>query len=286
MNNELLLFDRLEVIKTTLKEKINDCYVSFSGGKDRVVLSALIDLALPNNNIPRVFINTGIEYLKIVEFVKKEQEKDKRIVVINPTMSIKKVLETYGYPFKSKEHSCKIGQWQKGSKAKSIVDYRDKEHFGCPKILKYQFDKDFKIKLSDKCCYKLKKEPIKKWAKENNKTISILGLRLGEHGQRENHKGCVVFNKNGSIRVFKPMNPMSEEWEDWFIEKYKIQLCDLYYPPFNFKRTGCKGCPYNVNLKEQLEKMAMFLPSEKKQCEIIWQPIYEEYKRIGYRLKV
>lgn len=79
MDNELLLFDRLEVIKTTLKDKINDCYVSFSGGKDSVVLSALIDLALPNNNIPRVFINTGIEYLKIVEFVKKEQEKDKRM---------------------------------------------------------------------------------------------------------------------------------------------------------------------------------------------------------------
>ena len=27
-----------------------------------------------------------------------------------------------------------------------------------------------------------------------------------------------------------------------------------------------------------------YLPNEKKQCEIIWKPIYEEYRRINYRL--
>ena len=27
------------------------------------------------------------------------------------------------------------------------------------------------------------------------------------------------------------------------------------------------------------------LPNERKQCEFIWKPVYEEYRRIGYRLK-
>ena len=31
--------------------------------------------------------------------------------------------------------------------------------------------------------------------------------------------------------------------------------------------------------------MEKFLPNERKQCETIWEPVYDEYRRIGYRLK-
>ena len=65
----------------------------------------------------------------------------------------------------------------------------------------------------------------------------------------------------------------------------RVELCDLYKPPFNFKRTGCKGCPFSLDLQEQLEIMEKYLPNEKKQCEVIWEPIYEEYRKIGYRLQ-
>ena len=27
------------------------------------------------------------------------------------------------------------------------------------------------------------------------------------------------------------------------------------------------------------------MPNERKQCEYIWKPVYEEYRRLGYRLK-
>ena len=43
--------------------------ISFSGGKDSTVLHYLVDMAIPGNKIPRVFINTGIEYSHIVNFV-------------------------------------------------------------------------------------------------------------------------------------------------------------------------------------------------------------------------
>lgn len=71
MDNELLLFDRLEVIKAT-NDKYDlehNAYLSFSGGKDSTILHHLLDMALPNNRIPRVFIDTGIEYNMIREFV-------------------------------------------------------------------------------------------------------------------------------------------------------------------------------------------------------------------------
>ena len=61
-------------------------------------------------------------------------------------------------------------------------------------------------------------------------------------------------------------------------------MCKLYYPPFNFQRTGCKGCPYSLDLQKQLEIMAVYLPQEKKQCEQIWGKVYAEYRKIDYRL--
>ena len=76
-------------------------YVSFSGGKDSTVLSHLVDIARPGNNIPRVFVDTGLEYPEIREFVKKEP----RAVFVKPKLTFKQVIEKYGYPFISKEVS-------------------------------------------------------------------------------------------------------------------------------------------------------------------------------------
>lgn len=282
---ELTLFDRVHVIKDA-DSKYNLCdnaYLSFSGGKDSTILSELLDLALPGNQIPRVFINTGIEYEAIVGFVKSKEEADSRFLEIRPTEPIIPMLKKFGYPFKSKEHSLKIGEWQKGSKSASIIKYSNGGSFGCPKILKYQLSRAFTLKLSNQCCYRMKKNPIHKWENENKRKIAILGLRADEGGERANHSGCAVFD-GGKLIKFKPLNPVSEEWENWFIKKYNIELCELYYPPFNFKRTGCKGCPYALDLQEQLSIMERYMPNERKQCEIIWKPVYDEYRRIGYRL--
>ena len=108
-------------------------------------------------------------------------------------------------------------------------------------------------------------------------------MRKEEGGQRSN-MNCIV-TKNNEIVKFHPLSVVSEDWEEWFVNKYNIQLCELYYPPYNFKRTGCKGCPFALTLQEQLDVMEKLLPNERKQCEIIWKPVYEEYRRIGYRLK-
>lgn len=140
------------------------------------------------------------------------------------------------------------------------------------------------LKLSDKCCYKLKKEPIAKWQKISGKTITLTGMRKEEGGNRD-HIGCVITDNKGNLKKFHPLLVVSNEWEEWYINKHNIKLCRLYYPPFNFKRTGCRGCPYALDLNEQLEIMNTYLPQEKKMCEMIWKPIYDEYRKIGYRLE-
>ena len=66
---------------------------------------------------------------------------------------------------------------------------------------------------------------------------------------------------------------------------HTIALCKLYCQPFNFKRTGCRGCPFALDIEEQLEIMELYLPQERKMCEFIWKPVYEKYRELDYRLK-
>ena len=290
MDNETILFDRIEIIKTANAkfDLEHNAYLSFSGGKDSTILHHLLDKALPDNSIPRVYVDTGIEYKAIREFVLDLASKDPRFVIIKPTKPIKKVLETYGYPFKSKEHSHFVAVYQHSGLGRSVNVYLDKEGYKmikCPNALRYQFTDDFNIKVSDQCCLRLKKEPFKKYQKESGKTIVLTGMRKSEGGQRKSLTGCIITDKEGHLKKFHPLLVVDDDFENWFLERERITLCELYYPPFNFKRTGCKGCPFSLDLQEQLTLMELYLPAERKQCEIIWKPIYDEYRRIGYRLK-
>lgn len=283
--NEFLLADRITKIKS-INEQYDlehNAYISFSGGKDSTVLSHLIDEALPDNKIPRVYLNTGIEYKDIVAFV--ERERDCRIVIVKPSQNIKTILEQFGYPFKSKEHSLYVSVFQNSGITKTVDRYlnRPDTRFQCPPKLRYQFTKDFDIKVSNKCCYKLKKDVAEKWSRENNRTITITGMRKNEGGLRAEIKGCTIFNE-GKLKKFHPLLPLEDNFVEWYIQERNIKLCKLYYEPYNFKRTGCKGCPYSLDLQNQLYVMACYLPEERKQCELIWGKIYEEYRRIGYRL--
>ena len=83
---------------------IDGVYVSFSGGKDSTVLLHLAREIYPD--IPAVFVDTGLEYPEIREFVKKFEN----VTWLKPSMNFKQVIEKYGYPFISKEVSeCVYG---------------------------------------------------------------------------------------------------------------------------------------------------------------------------------
>lgn len=288
MTNEFLLQDRIQKIQQIVnKYGIEKFYISFSGGKDSCALSALVDLAIPNNQIPRVYANTGIELNMIRDYVLELQEKDDRIQIIKPTIPIKEMLERDGYPFKSKKHAKKLGTYQRLGWTATAENYLNppdnQKSFGCPEILKYQFSPDFKLKIDYKCCVNLKEKPLDNWGKEHGKPYCIVGLRSAEGGARKSAK-CLAF-ADGKLKSFHPLMPVSNEWEEWFIQEYNVQLCDIYKPPYNFMRTGCKGCPFALKLQKELDKLEEFFPAERKQCEFIWAPVYAEYRRIGYRLR-
>lgn len=286
--NEFILADRIAKIKSTIeKYGEENFYISFSGGKDSTVLSFLVDIALPGNKIPRVYANTGIEYKMILEFVEREKKREHpwELIVLKPSVPIKLMLEKEGYPFKSKEHAAVVASYQGGNKdGKWIKNYLEKTgRFALPEQLRYQFTDECTLKISDKCCERLKEGPLREWQKNNKKPYSIVGIMRDEGGRRSS-ANCMAFIGN-KLKKFQPLALITKEWEDWFIKEYNIELSKIYYPPYNFTRTGCKGCPFNPNIQKDLDVLEQFFPQERKQCEIIWKPVYNEYRRIGYRLK-
>lgn len=130
----------------------------------------------------------------------------------------------------------------------------------------------------------MKKDVAEHWKKDHDKAITITGMRAKEGGLRAEIKGCAIFNED-KLTKFHPLLPLEDDFIEWYIKARNIELCELYYPPYNFQRTGCKGCPYSIDLQRQLDIMAAYMPEERKQCEKIWGKVYNEYRRINYRLE-
>ena len=293
-DEEFLLHDRITKIQSVIKQYGEEnFYLSFSGGKDSTVMSGLVDMALPGNCIPRVYVNTGIEFQMIRDFVIRTQETDGRIKIITPDVPIRQMLGEVGYPFKSKTHSKIASLYRRRGRTMTVQKYLGEDpgtHWSpqqsCPKILRYQFTPEFSekgLKISDKCCARLKEKPLEKWKKENGRKIAMVGL-MREEGGRRFHANCLSFREN-KLRSFQPLVAVSKSWEDWFIKTYGVEIAELYLEPYLFLRTGCKGCPYAIKLQKELDILETYFPNERKQCEAIWAPVYAEYRRIGYRLK-
>ena len=225
MTNEFILQDRLQKIRQIINQYGEDnFYISFSGGKDSTVLSALVDMAIPDNKIPRVYADTGIELNMIRDFVLEMKKIDSRITMIKPSVSVKRSLEEHGYPFKSKHHAHHLERFNRIGMCDSIKHYLGENVKGvtwgkrltCPKKLKHQFDKHYELKISDKCCVDLKEKPMEVCGKENGTPYAILGVMKSEGGRREKST-CLAF-KGKKLRAFQPMVSLTKEWEEWFIK--------------------------------------------------------------------
>ena len=95
---------KIRMTKSRIRDWINaygedGVYVSFSGGKDSTVLLDLVRQDYPR--VKAVFVDTGLEYPEIRQFVKTFDN----VEWLKPKMTFKQVIAKYGYPFISKEVS-------------------------------------------------------------------------------------------------------------------------------------------------------------------------------------
>lgn len=130
MRQRLPLEVKVLMSKQRIREWINEygedgVYISFSGGKDSTVLLHLVRELYPN--VRAVFVDTGLEYPEIRDFVRTFDNVD----IVRPKMNFKQVIEKYGYPFISKETSQTVYYARKY--LKNLIN-GDKDIKGAPKF--------------------------------------------------------------------------------------------------------------------------------------------------------
>ena len=192
--------------------------------------------------MPAVFVDTGLEYPEVREFVKTIDN----VVWLKPKMVFTRVLEKYGYPVVSKEVAQKISEIRntKSDKLRNKRLHGDKKGNG--KISeKWKFLIDAPFKISDRCCHIMKKQPIKKYEKETGRA-AIVGTMAADSRLRASaylKNGCNSFEGRA---VSTPMGFWLEKdvWE--YIKTHNVSYSKIY--DMGYDRTGCMFCMFGLHL--------------------------------------
>lgn len=262
-------------------------YVSFSGGKDSTVLLHIVRSLYPD--VPAVFVDTGLEYPEIREFVKTHEN----ITIVRPEMNFKQVILKYGYPVASKEIARKVQYARKGSGwAKKYVDGSAVDNEGKPsryrvserwlKLMNAPFE------VSAYCCDVMKKRPSHKYGKETGRK-PIIGTMASESKIREHawvRVGCNAFDTKKQKSA--PLSFWTEQDVLQYIKRFNLPYCSIYgeiiatgeksYNPItneeteilkttNCDRTGCMFCMFGCHLEKEPNRFQRMKETHPKQYE-------------------
>lgn len=219
-------------------------YVSFSGGKDSTVLKHIVDSVY--NDVPALFVNTGLEYPEIQRFVKdikagKYDCFNSDVEIIRPQMRFDEVIKQHGYPVLSKETAHHIFYGRKAEDrgdALQVEKYVDGLKINRKTGEKYYFKpmsktakklfKERTIPVSDACCMIMKKTPAKKFAKETGRK-PIIGTMANESKLRYQkwiQNGCNAFNTKEPTS--QPLSFWTEQDVLHYIKEYNVPYCPVY----------------------------------------------------------
>ncbi|TMO64590.1 phosphoadenosine phosphosulfate reductase family protein, partial [Pseudoalteromonas aurantia] len=190
-----------------------DVYVAFSGGKDSTVLLDLVWSIYPD--VPAVFSNTGLELRDIKDFVRDTAKRGLtsivngrrvwrkgEVVQVRPIKNFKQVIEEDGFALISKKQSKAIRVMQQGPTEKTKNMYRlfdtginrDGNFSSRWKLAnKWRYIVDSNIKVSEKCCDYLKKDPTKAYKKETGR-FEFTGMMSQEGGFRGAIEECNAYS--------------------------------------------------------------------------------------------
>ena len=251
----LPLSSKIEMSKRRIREFYNEMdggvYVAFSGGKDSTVLLHLVRSIYPD--IPAVFVDTGLEYPEIREFVKKT----KSVTWLKPKMNFRQVIDKYGFPIVSKRVAYQLRQLRNPRESNKATrrfyltgikkDGSYSSKFLLPKKWKYLIDAPFKI--SEQCCYEMKKKPFKEYNKINN-SKPYIGIMAEDSSNRRAlylKRGCNVID-GANIHSWPLSFWLQKDIWD-YIKKYNLDYSSIYDKGVD--NTGCIFCMFEVHLESE-----------------------------------
>ena len=247
----------------------DQCYVAFSGGKDSTVLLDLVWSINPR--IPAVFVDTGLEYPEIREFVKSYGD---RVVWLKPKMPFNQVIEKYGYPVVSKEQSQFISEARRSKSINLIATRLYGNKAGRGKVSK-KWDHLLiaPFNVSHKCCAIMKKDPSKRYEKETGRS-PIVGTMASESQlrlQKYKEVGCNAFEAKRPTS--QPLSFWTDEdvWE--YLKEYDVPYSKIY--DMGFTRTGCMFCMFGVHMEKGTNRFQRMYHSHPKQWNYCTKPVSE-----------
>lgn len=224
-------------------EGVNGVYVSFSGGKDSLVLLHLVRSIYPD--VLAVFANTGIEFPEQVKFVRTFPN----VTEVYPIKHFPKIIKEDGIVYPSKEVAMYIRDAKKGGRY-AVNGLRGLDPEGRKKRYKARFKKwaylmDCDVKISPDCCELMKERPLRDYEKMNGKS-PIIGTRAQESFRRAvgwMKSGCNSFN--GKRYKSTPLALWLEDDVLRYIDENSIRLSPMYTDG-GMSRTGCMFCPVPI----------------------------------------
>lgn len=230
-------FAKRRIRDAIMKYGVDNCYISFSGGKDSTVLSHLV-LSL-GYKLEHVYSNTRLEYPECIQFAKEWCRKNRvKLTFIVPDILPHEVWKKYGYPMFSKQIAETLERLRLGYKVSPKKLARVK------KFLKYK-----NVKISAQCCYYLKKLPFMKWQEKSGKSVAIMGTRVEESIARRLvwlRKGCVYKSAVHNQIVVNPLAFFTEEDIREYAKIFGIKFADIYEK--GIRRNGCYCCGFGAHL--------------------------------------
>ena len=252
-------------------------YVSFSGGKDSTVL---LDMARRIYlDIEAVFIDTGLEYPEIREFVKTFDN----VTWLKPKMNFRQVIEKYGYPLISKEQAAFIQEYRATGSEKLRNIRLNGNKYGRGKISKRWVSLiQAPFKISDKCCDVMKKSPAKQFEKRTGK-MAIIATMAAESGQRASNwmmYGCNAFGKKRPTS--QPMSFWTEQDVLLYLKRFNVHYASVYgeiveddkgeLHTTGCARTGCVFCAFGAHLEKEPNRFQRLKQTHPKLWEYCMKP--------------